>query len=310
MSLRAGPTTSPGGAPGAVRSGPIGVLLVVGITWGGATPLWKIAAETELSALGLTLWQAAIGICVLIPICALRRLWPPLGPTHLRYYAGLATIGVLLPNTLYYIALRDIAAGVAAIIIATVPMLSLLLASLLGLDRASPRRLTGVGMGFLAILLILAPDLSLSLGPALPLGLALLGALSYAAEGSFIALRAPQGLDPGAALVGALVAALVLGVPVAAVSGQLVSPLRPWGAGEWALTAVAIVSAFAYAGYVWLVGRAGPVFAAQVGYVITLTGVFWSMLILDERYPATVWLALILMLAGLALVSPRRPPQG
>jgi drug/metabolite transporter (DMT)-like permease len=37
-----------------------------------------------------------------------------------------------------------------------------------------------------------------------------------------------------------------------------------------------------YAGYVWLVGRAGAVFAAQVAYLVTLFGVFWAMLILGE----------------------------
>ena len=62
----------------------------------------------------------------------------------------------------------------------------------------------------------------------------------------------------------------------------------------------------AYTGYIWLVGRAGAVFASQVAYVVTLGGVLLSALFLGERYSAWVWSALALMIAGLALVQPRR----
>ncbi len=52
-------------------------------------------------------------------------------------------------------------------------------------------------------------------------------------------------------------------------------------------------------------GLAGPVFSSQVSYVVTLAGVFLSALILSESYSSWVWMALVLMLAGLTLVQPR-----
>jgi drug/metabolite transporter (DMT)-like permease len=58
------------------------------------------------------------------------------------------------------------------------------------------------------------------------------------------------------------------------------------------------------------VGRAGPVFAAQVSYLVTLFGVTWAMLFLGEGYSALVLAALALMLAGLALVQPRPRARG
>ena len=54
-----------------------------------------------------------------------------------------------------------------------------------------------------------------------------------------------------------------------------------------------------------LVGRAGPVFAAQVAYLVTLFGIFWSVWLLDEAYSKYVWLALSCMLLGIFLVLPR-----
>jgi drug/metabolite transporter (DMT)-like permease len=65
------------------------------------------------------------------------------------------------------------------------------------------------------------------------------------------------------------------------------------------------VHAGVYAGYVWMVGRAGAVFAAQVSYLVTAFGVIWAMAILGERFSGTVWLAMLMMFAGLFLVQPR-----
>jgi drug/metabolite transporter (DMT)-like permease len=44
-----------------------------------------------------------------------------------------------------------------------------------------------------------------------------------------------------------------------------------------------VAHALAYAGYVWMVGRAGAVFAAQVSYLVTAFGIFWAWLIFWER---------------------------
>jgi drug/metabolite transporter (DMT)-like permease len=65
-----------------------------------------------------------------------------------------------------------------------------------------------------------------------------------------------------------------------------------------------VLNALAYAGYVWLVGRAGSLFASQVAYLVTGFGVLWSMILLGERYSAWVWAAFALMLVGVALVQP------
>ena len=65
-----------------------------------------------------------------------------------------------------------------------------------------------------------------------------------------------------------------------------------------------MLNALAYSGYVWLIGRAGSVFASQIAYLVTGFGVVWSKLLLGESYSALVWSAFVLMLAGIALVQP------
>lgn len=99
---------------------------------------------------------------------------------------------------------------------------------------------------------------------------------------------------------------MILSFPVALGSGQWIDPRPPYGIPDYAQMAGSTAHVLVYSGYVWLVGRAGPVFAVQISYLVTLFGVFWAYLLLDESYPPLVWASLALMLLGMALVQPRR----
>ena len=107
-------------------------------------------------------------------------------------------------------------------------------------------------------------------------------------------------------LQGASITGAILAVPLAYALGQAVDPRQPWQIDEWAFVASSCVHALVYSTYVWMVGRAGAVFAAQTSYLVTGCGVLWAMLLLGERYPVTVWIALAVMIAGIGLVQPRQ----
>ena len=47
-------------------------------------------------------------------------------------------------------------------------------------------------------------------------------------------------------------------------------------------------------------------FASQIAYVVTGSGVALGMLIYDERHSPWIWAALALLVAGLALPTPQR----
>ncbi|MFM7334865.1 MAG: EamA family transporter, partial [Tabrizicola sp.] len=79
----------------------------------------------------------------------------------------------------------------------------------------------------------------------------------------------------------------------------------PLGRDDAALALSSALHALLYASYVWLAATAGSVFAAQSSYLVTAAGMLWAMVLLGERPSATVWLALAVMLAGVALVQPR-----
>ena len=72
---------------------------------------------------------------------------------------------------------------------------------------------------------------------------------------------------------------------------------------------MAVITATAYGGFYYLVVRAGPVFASQTAYIVTLSGVLWGMVIYGETHSAWVWASLVVMFIALALVRPRETPD-
>jgi drug/metabolite transporter (DMT)-like permease len=300
------------------------MLIVLGAAWGVTIPLSKIAVSTGYRHFGLIFWDVMIGAVFLGTVLVLRGKRLPLTRPSLRVYVVIALLGTLLPNSTSYQAITHLPAGVMAIVLSLVPMLAFPIALSLGLDRFSLRRLAGLSAGLSGVLLLVLPEASLP-DPAMLVWvpLALVAPLCYAFEGNFVSRWGTAGLDPVQVLMGASVLAASMTLPLALVTGQFISPFRTFGAPEWALVVSAVIHAVTYTGYVWLVGRAGSVFAAQVSYLVTGFGVVASLLILRESYSPYIWAALGLVLAGVALVQPRRqealapvpainetPPQG
>lgn len=284
----------------------LALLLLVGASWGITQPLAKIAVSTGHQPFGLIFWQLVIGAAVMAPL-ALRRGRLPLHARALWTYLVIALIGTVVPNSASYQAIAHIPAGVASILLSLVPLMAFPMALALGLDRWSSRRLLGLLAGLAGVLILTLPEASLP-DPAMLawVPVALIAAVCYAFEGNYVARWGTAGADPVQVLFGASVVGAVLALALAQGSGQFIDPRIPWGAPEWALVAASVIHAFAYASYVWLVGQAGPVFAAQVGYLVTGFGVLWAMLLLDERYSPFIWGAGVLILLGVALVQPRR----
>lgn len=228
----------------------------------------------------------------------------PLERRHLAFYAICGLTGTALPNSLSYTGMRELPVGIMAIVISIVPITTFLGALVLRMDRPEPRRLLGLACGAAAVLLLVVPEASLpepedSVWVILPV----LTGLSYTVESLYIGRSRPGDVGALQTLCGLTWAAALMLAPVVAATGTWVRPDAP---GLPELVLMGVLNVGAYTGYVWLVGRGGPVFASQVGYVVTLSGVFLGMAVLGERHSAWAWLSLALMLAGLSLVRPRR----
>jgi drug/metabolite transporter (DMT)-like permease len=289
---------------------PFLVLLAMGIGWGLTLPLTKIAVSTGHQPYGLIFWQLVIVVLVLTPIALVRRNRRPnritLDLRHLRLFVVVALTGAILPDVFFYMTAAKLPGGILSIVAATAPMFALPIALALGNDQFSWLRLSGLLLGLGGILLMIGPEASLP-DPSMAIFvlLALLAPALYATEANIVARWGTYGLDPVQTIIGASFTGVFFALPLALVTGQWVDPFANFGAAELALIAAAALHGVVYATYVWLVGRAGSVFAAQSAYIVTATGVLGSMIMLNESYSAFVWLALAVMMLGIFLVQPR-----
>jgi drug/metabolite transporter (DMT)-like permease len=284
----------------------VGMLLILGIGWGTTQPLGKIATTTGHGPFGLIFWQLVVCVLVLGALSLSRGKGLVFSRRSMEFYIAVAILGTLVPNATFYLSAARLPAGIMSIIISAVPLLAFPLALVLRMERFAPLRLVGLMLGLAAVALIAAPGAVLP-DPAMIafLPVALVGPMFYAMEGIYVARRGMGGMDAVQAMFGASVMALILCLPITLALGQWFNPFDGFGRPEAALAASSVIHALMYAGYVWLASRAGAVFAAQCSYIVTGAGVLWAMALLGERFSPFIWVSLVLLLCGVALVAPR-----
>jgi drug/metabolite transporter (DMT)-like permease len=281
-------------------------LVVIGLGWGLGAPLGKIMVGGDHAHLTLVVWDQALTLLLLAPVAALRRGRLPWHPVALRLYALVAVFGLLLPFFVVLAAAERVPAGVLALAIGLIPISALGFATAFGRERADLRRGLGLVLGLAAVAVLSLPGAGFAGKISLAgLLLALIAPLSYGLEGVRVDLHETEAISPFDITLGASLIALPVLLPAALLSGTPLLPQRPFGAPEAAVAIGAVLHVTGYIAYLWLIGRAGPVYAAQIAYVETAAGVGWSWLLLSETYPPVFWAALALLAGGLALVRPR-----
>jgi drug/metabolite transporter (DMT)-like permease len=287
----------------------IATLVLIAAIWALTFPLTKIAVIGGYRNFGIIFWSSAIGVIVLGALVRMRGMNLPYHSAALVRYLFVAFFGTVLPSAASYTAAEHLPAGVIAVCMPMIPLLSIPLAISLGLDSATPRRLLGLTLGVLGVLMITLPDASLpDSSQAVYVLLVLLAVLCYAIEGAGLGRFGRAGLDPVQLLLGASILSTMVSTPIALATGTFITPVVPFGVADYAVLLSGLANTIAYVGYVWMVGRGGAVFASQVAYVVTGFGVLWSMALLGESYSIWIWGAFIVIIAGLFLTQPAPKP--
>ena len=282
------------------------ILILMGAAWGLSIPLTKITVSTGYGQFGLIFWQFVIAVIVLGFVLFLRRKRPIFERKTIFLFIVLALLGTIFPNSASYVATYYLPASFIAILIATVPMFSFPIAMLMGLEKKDFRRISGLFIGLIGVVILTGPEASLPDRHLLIfIPLALLAPFFYAIEGNYVDKYGTAGQDPIQTFTGASILGTFLILPVTISTGQWIDPFQPWPIENYTHLASSCCHAFAYCAYVWLVSRAGAVFTAQVAYFVTAWGVAWSILILEEETSRYQWLSVAFMNFGMFLVLPR-----
>ena len=284
----------------------LAMLIGGGVAWGVTFSLAKLVMQAGVHPFGLAWLNAALGAVLLLPYCLLRFGGIPLRRDYLQVYVIAGTLGTAFPSCILFLAAARVPAGVLAIITSMVPLFTYSFALVVKIERLEWRRVLGILLGFTAMLLIVAPETSLpERAMAAWVLIALLAPLSYSTENVYIALRRPPGSSPFVLLCGMLLAGTALLTPLVWATDTWVPLWHPWTVIEWSMLVLILVNVLGYLVFLELIVLAGPLFAAQTGYLVTISGVFWGIVILAEQHSAWIWAALAVIFAGVTLVNPR-----
>lgn len=284
------------------------LFLLLGAAWGSSFMWIKIAVQ-DVGPFALVGWRLLFGSLGMAVVLRLRGTALPRGWSTWRDLAALGLINTALPFVLISWGEQTVDSAVASILNSTVPLFTLMIAQFFlpdeGMDR---RRVSGLLLGFVGVLLLMSRDLTGGVQASLIGQLAVLAAsLSYAAAAVFSRRRLGD--------VNHLVQAFVPMLAADAVVWSLAWPLEggdllPATGLTWlALVWLGLLgSCLAYILYFSLLERVGPTRTTLVTYLIALFGVVLGVLFLGEQLDAALVGGGALVIAGIAIVNwrPRR----
>jgi drug/metabolite transporter (DMT)-like permease len=291
-----------------MNSSTLARFLVLALLWGSSFTMIKVSLE-GLSPAQLVLARLVLGAAVLLAVAAIRHVALPRGGAVWGHLAGAALFGNVLPFLLLSYGERTAGAGIAGVLIGATPLLTLTIAyAALSAERATARKVIGLVVGFLGILLVLAPwqDAGGSFGGELAcFGAAVSYALSFVYVRRFLS---PRGIAPLALAAGQLLVAVLL--------QALASPLLEWGEADLTgrvLASIVLLGALctglAYVLYFRLIADIGATSASAVNYVVPIAAVAVGVLFLGEPVTWNLLAGGLVVLAGMAYAENRLPAR-
>ena len=286
---------------------PWAFLLIMGTAWGLSFSLGKIAVENGAKPFGVAQFQVMFAGIVLLFVTVLRGKSIRDMRDKLGFIFCIAMLGAAIPSVLFYYAAPHVPAGVLSITVALIPLMTYGFSIPLKLENFSVVRVVGLVFGVIAIGLIALPEKSLPDQAALPwILIACISALCYAVENIILGFKSALTVGPMRLAMGMNLMAAVTLLPVTILTDSFFSPSFPLQTVDYAVIGLGLITVVAYTMFVLSVALFGSVFSSQVGYIVTLTGVFWGMIIFGESPSVWIWLSLCAMIIGLALVTPRK----
>jgi len=273
-------------------------LTLLGAIWGASFMFMRVAAA-DFGPFPLVAMRLAFGALVLTPFLWRARAQFT-GVLWLRI-AGIAMMNATVPLTLFAWAAERAPAGIGAISNGMTVMFTALVAFGLFGERVGARRLTGLIIGFVGVIILATGRTAgVSVAPAALAGTA--ASLCYGI-GINLVRRYLTPYPPAAIAAAALTTGAVLLAPLAVWNW----PHHPLPSASWvsALLLGVVCTGFAFVLYYRLVARIGAPRTSTVTYLIPLFGVIWAWLLLGEPLTMTMAIAGALILAGVALSQQR-----
>ncbi|CAN5423350.1 EamA family transporter [soil metagenome] len=279
----------------------------VSVLWGIPYLFSKSVVDDGVPPAFLAWARVTLAAAVLLGICWRLGLLQQLRG-HGRWLVIYAVIEIVVPFPMIAGAEQRISSSLAAILIASVPLIVAVLAIRFDpTERVHGRRLIGLLIGFAGVITLVGIDVAGNSRELLGAGMIFVAALGYAA-GPMILGRQLSEIDPRALMAGALSIAAVILTPAAIIAPPAGTP----SAGTLAaLVFLGLVcTALAFVLFATLIGEVGAGRASVITYVAPVVAVAAGIAFLDERPGAGSIAGLLLIIAGSWLSTDGRLPPG
>jgi drug/metabolite transporter (DMT)-like permease len=279
----------------------------VATLWGIPYLFIKIAVDDGMSP-GFLAWsRVTMAAIVLLALSWQAGLLPSLRG-HWRWLAVYAVVEISIPFPLIAAGEKHVASSLAAILIASVPLIVAVMAIRFDPEeRVRGARLVGLFVGLAGVVALVGIDVSGKPDEMLGAGAILLAAVGYAA-GPMVLKRQLADLDPRAMMGGSLALAAVVLTPLAVLSPPDTAPSGGAIASVVVLGLFCTALAFVFFGL--LIAEVGPSRASVITYVAPVVAVALGVTVLGERPGAGAVAGLLLILAGSWLSTGGRIPPG
>jgi drug/metabolite transporter (DMT)-like permease len=281
------------------------LLLSIGIVWGGQF-LFNAQAVGHFPPITIAAARALIGALTLSLIACFRKETPVAGTglgsgaKNLWLLLGIAVFEAVLPLFLIVWGQQHVASSIAAVIVGSTPIVTLIVALLLKSQKShfSLGAASSVVLGFIGLVILMNPSAEAAGWNVLAYEIAILGGVVGFALGMTLFEKLPQG-TPIRTIRNML---FLASVPLIIASLWFDKPWtldwNPAGLASVLLLGV-VCSGVAYLLYGLLIQRSGPVFTSISNFIVPLVGVLLGVFVRHEQFGQRGLIALAFIVAAL-----------
>ncbi len=284
--------------------------------WGTSFLATALAVDS-ISPVSIVALRVVLGALVLVAALVLKKIKLPTARPAWTVFVLMGLVGNLLPFFLIAWGQQSIASGVAGVIMAIMPLATMVLAHYFVAGEDLNRfKLLGFAVGISGIVLLLGPVFGGERHQLLGAAAVLLAACFYALN--TVLAHALPSFPPLVTAAGVLIASSVVSVPIWLVQAYMaaseVGSTLSWGwiiGGSSSDSILALIwlgigpTGIATLIYFNVIQRAGPSFLSTINYLIPAVAFFTGAWLLSEPVTVQSLLALAVVLIGIALTRYR-----
>lgn len=286
-------------------------LVLLSVLWGGSFFFAGVLIKT-LPPFTIVFLRVGLAAVILNALVSAVGMTMPGDRSAWAAFFGMGLLNNAIPFCLVVWGQSHIASGPAAILNATTPISTVIVAHLLTDDeKITPNRLLGVAVGFVGVVVLIGPDSLKGLGASVLAQVSVLtAAVFYALAGVYGRRFKRMGIDPILTATGQVTASALMLFPIAMLIDQ------PWTLPVPALPAWAAIigsatlsTALGYFLYFRILSTAGATNLLLVTLLIPVSAIIMGAVGLGERLDVRQFAGLVLIGTGLAAIDGRCLPR-